>query len=84
MIDYLRPLILDNNKIEAWYRYNTFLYSSSEYINTLPKHIQDCVAEREKLPDLSPFVYKMRKKVISLMPIHIMTHIAKKEKHFST
>ena len=81
-IDYLRPLILDNHKIEPWYRYNTFLYSSTDYMENLPKHIQDCVVKKsEVLRDVSPFIYKVRKKVIRLLPVDLMTRMAKiKEK----
>jgi SAM-dependent methyltransferase len=81
-IDYLRPLIAGNKKIEPWYRYNIFIYSSSENLERLPVKFQErIIAESEKLHDVSPLVYKMRKRLVSLMPVYMMTIIAKiKEK----
>ena len=81
-IDYLRPLIAGNKKIEPWYRYNIFIYSSSENLERLPVKFQErIIAESEKLHDVSPLVYKMRKRLVSLMPVYVMTIIAKiKEK----
>ena len=81
-IDYLRPLIAGNKNIEPWYRYNIFLYSSPDYINKLPVHFRErIVAEGENLRDVSPFMYKIRKRVVSLMPVYMMTLVAEiKEK----
>ena len=81
-IDYLRPLIAGNKKIEPWYRYNIFIYSSSENLERLPVKFQErIIAESEKLHDVSPLLYKMRKRLVSLMPVYMMTIIAKiKEK----
>jgi len=67
-------LIAGNKKIEPWYRYNIFLYSSPDYINKLPVHFRErIVAEDENLRDVSPFVYKIRKRMVSLMPVYMMT-----------
>ena len=81
-VDYLRPLILENNKIEPWYRYNTFLYVSSDKIDVLPVSIKDCIVEKdESLRDVSPLSYKLRKMVVRFLPVSLMTRLAKvKEK----
>jgi SAM-dependent methyltransferase len=81
-IDYIRPLIADNKKVEPWYRYNIFLYSSPDYMNMLPEHLQDrIVAEGEKLRDISPPIYKLRKILVGFLPVYVMTLAAKiKEK----
>ena len=77
-IDYLRPLIAGNKRIEPWYRYNIFIYSSSENLERLPVKFQErIIAESEKLHDVSPLLYKMRKRLVSLMPVYMMTIIAK-------
>jgi hypothetical protein len=75
-------LIAGNKNIEPWYRYNIFIYSSSENLERLPVNFQErIIAESEKLHDVSPLVYKMRKRLVSLMPVYMMTIIAKiKEK----
>lgn len=83
--DFLRPLLLSNNQVEPWYRYNTFLYISSTYIDKLSVAIGHYrVPDGEKLRDLSPFLYQLRKWVVSFLPIAIMTQLAKiKESYIS-
>ena len=81
-IDYLRPLAMSEKAIEPWYRYNTFLYASSDRFKKLPKAIQlNRVPDNKKLHDLSPPIYKIRKRLVSLLPIPIMTRIAKIKEH---
>jgi SAM-dependent methyltransferase len=77
-IDYLRPLIINQRVIEPWYRYNPILYASSSYIEALPEIIQRSrVPDKEKIRDLSPPIYKIRKEVVGLLPVRIMTWSAK-------
>lgn len=77
-IDYIRPLILDKKEIEAWYRYNPFLYVSKEHVDGLPEALKSCiVADDQALVDLSPGLYKFRKAIISLLPVAVATRIAK-------
>ena len=82
-VDYLRPLILDDGAIEPWYRYNTFLYATPARFAALPDAIRRCrVQDDEPLRDLSPLIYKMRKRLVSLLPVRVMTGLAKiKERH---
>ena len=77
-IDYVRPLILEHTDIEAWYRYNPFLYVARERLVTLPQALQDCVVpENEPLLDRSPALYKIRKAIVRLLPVSVATKIAK-------
>jgi hypothetical protein len=83
VFDYIRPLVITDPKIEEWYKYNTFLYCSNSSFSTLPENIKrSAVAENESLTDISPITYKLRKKLIRLLPIQAMTWMAKiKEAH---
>jgi len=77
-IDYVRPLILNNTEIEAWYRYNPFLYVARSKVAELPQALRDCVVpDDEPLKDLSPGCYKVRKALVRLLPISVATKIAK-------
>ena len=77
-IDYLRPRIKNQRVIEPWYRYNPILYASSSYVESLPEVIRlSRVPDNEKLRDFSPLSYKIRKKVVGLLPVRIMTWFAK-------
>lgn len=77
-IDYLRPLIMSEEAIEPWYRYNPILYASPTCFETLPEVIRcSRVPDNEKLRDLSPLVYKIRKGLVKLLPVSVMTQLAK-------
>lgn len=76
--DFLRPLLLGDDQIEPWYRYNPFLYVSPMRIDKLPVAISCCrVPDKEKLRDLSPLPYQIRKWAVSFLPAAVMTQLAK-------
>lgn len=77
-IDYIRPLIIENKDIEAWYRYNPFLYVNKQQVETLPEALKKCIVpDGEPLVDLSPAIYRMRKAIVGLLPVAVATKIAK-------
>jgi SAM-dependent methyltransferase len=77
-VDYLRPLILNRSEIEPWYRYNPFLYVAREHLDALPEAITSCrISKDQKLSDLSPRVYQLRKALVLLLPVAVATRIAK-------
>lgn len=77
-IDYLRPRILEDTDIEAWYRYNPILYVARDRVEKLPDAVQACmVPENEAILDRSPPIYKLRKAVVRLLPVPLATRIAK-------
>lgn len=83
--DYLRPLIKNQKTIEPWYRYNPILYVSSACIETLPEAIlQSRVPDNEKIRDLSPLIYKIRKGFVGLLPVPTMTWTAKLKEYIVT
>jgi len=83
VFDYIRPLAEDQLDIEPWYRYNTFLYVAENRIESLPEHIRATqVPSGTPLVDVSPISYRIRKSLIRLLPVRVMTLLAKlKERH---
>lgn len=81
-IDFIRPLVLNDTRIEPWYRYNLFLYASPQRFASLPNVIQQSkVPDKKKLRDISPPLYKLRKILVQLLPMPVATRLAKiKEK----
>lgn len=76
--DFVRPLVAGDTDIEPWYRYNVFLYASETGSQRLPQSIKDTlVTDYVKMHDVSPLSYKLRKAVVRLLPVSIMTWIAK-------
>jgi hypothetical protein len=75
-IDYLRPRILKDRDIEPWYRYNTLLYVSQKALPRLPKVLRDCrVPTNQRIPDVSPLPYKLRKAFLRTLPVPVVTHL---------
>ena len=81
-IDFIRPIISNINGIEPWYSYNIILYVSTDYLCNLPQSIKDCIVlEGQKINDISPIWYRARKLLIRILPINVVTLLAKfKEK----
>ena len=77
-IDYLRPMLKNDKRIEPWYRYNAFLYVSKKRLTELPQALQDAqIPDNQTLTDVSPTLYKIRKSLIRLLPVPVVTKIAK-------
>lgn len=84
-IDYLRPLVRNEQKIEPWYRYNTLLYVDHSLLSSLALVLKNSlVTENLLLKDISPFTYQLRKRVVRMLPVSIMTRIAKIKERFIT
>ena len=57
------------SEVEAWYRYNTFLYVTQARLDALPDEIRDArVATGAVLRDLSPRRYRLRKALVRALP----------------
>jgi len=77
-IDLLRPTIKSLDKIEPWYRYNTILYIKKSELNNISPFIKNFIIDDNKLiDDVSPIMYRVRKVLIGMLPVKIMTRLAK-------
>jgi hypothetical protein len=69
LLDWLREAIKDNRSVEPWYRYNSLCFVKQALIDTLPKDLQRRrVADADPVVDISPYAYKVRKKIIKKLP----------------
>lgn len=81
-LDYIRPRVQGDKDVEPWYRFNTFLYVRESTLQTLPASIRATrVPADQRLRDISPPTYKLRKRLIGLLPVSAMTGIAKLKEH---
>lgn len=77
-LDYLRPLVKSELQIEPWYRYNTLLYVARHRLESLPAALANTrLDDARPVPDVSPRLYQFRKRLISILPVPIMTALAK-------
>ena len=81
MYDPVRHQLVGNTAVKAWYRYNTFVYLKSGSAPELEASLAPYLVDTERLPsDISPAIYKARKKLIKILPerISAMPAIIKK------
>jgi SAM-dependent methyltransferase len=76
-LDYLRPRILSDPAIDRWYRYNTLLYVSRDAVPRLSETLQASLLPPGPVPDLAPLAYRIRKRLLSRVPVPLMTAIAR-------
>ncbi|MEO0996831.1 MAG: methyltransferase domain-containing protein [Pseudomonadota bacterium] len=77
-VDYLRPRVIDDTSVEPWYRFNTFIYVGAGRLAALPAPLRAAaVPDDRPLADLSPALYQFRKSLVRLLPVPVMTGLAK-------
>jgi SAM-dependent methyltransferase len=77
-LDWLRPRILTDPAIDPWYRYNILLYVSRDAMARLSEALQaSLIAPTSRVPDLAPLPYRIRKLLLGLLPVPLMTALAR-------
>ena len=80
--DYVRPRTAHRAQVAPWYRYNTLLYVERAAVESLPESVRETrVSEGVPIPDVSPFLYRIRKQVIRRFPswtTRALAHVTKK------
>ena len=82
LIDWLREAVKDNRTVEPWYRYNTLCFVKRDLIDSLPQELlRHRVANADPIVDVSPYPYKVRKRIISQLPPWACSILAQSKKH---
>jgi len=76
-VDFIRPVVKSNSEIEPWYRYNSILYVLRSRVDKLPENIRKFLIKKETIDDVSPLPYKLRKLMLSRLPVSVLTKLAK-------
>ncbi|MGI9394202.1 MAG: class I SAM-dependent methyltransferase [Boseongicola sp.] len=77
--DCVRPVLNGNSKVEPWYRYNTLLYANEAGARGLPNQVINTqVPEGENLREIGSLPWRMRRVIVSAMPLNLATWIARK------
>ena len=77
LFDFVRPQIIANAEVEPWYRYNLMLFVHDERIADLPEEVlRTRVADDAPVPDLSPAAYRLRKALLAMLPIAVVSRLA--------
>ena len=57
------------SEVEAWYRYNTFLFVSRQRLDSLPETLRATALDDEaKIPRVEPIAYRLRCELIRRLP----------------
>ncbi len=81
LYDVLRPALVRDASIMPWYRYNTFLYASEHCSPAVLEALAPyALTGSAPVPDLSPAAYRLRKRLISLLPRSASTSLARIKK----
>ncbi len=82
MFDPLRSRLKDKECVLPWYKYNIFLFVHKDSLANLSDDILSTQLDSERrIADISPALYKVRKKIISLPPVYLSTALAVVKKH---
>jgi hypothetical protein len=77
LFDCLRPRIIDDTDLQAWYRFNSFLYVHEDKISRLSSELRATeIPQNEPIPDISPFSYRLRKAIVRLLPNSVQNSVA--------
>jgi hypothetical protein len=82
--DLIRSKVINASDVEVWYKHNIILYINKNHIDKLKtkKDIQPYrINDDEKIRDISPSLYKIRKLIIMLLPVVLKTKLAVVKKH---
>ena len=78
VFDCVRPALRGRPEVQAWYRYNTFLYVHMTRVGELPADIaRTRIGDGQALADISPPAYKLRKALVRRLPQALALSLAK-------
>ena len=78
LFDCIRPRVANDLTVQPWYRYNVFLYVRRDHLAILPEAVrQTHIPAHAPIPDVSPFRYRLRKKVVKRIPQVIADQLAR-------
>ena len=70
VFDFVRPIILHEQSVEPWYKYNSFIYVRRLRLDAMPSELRVTqVSDDQQLKDLSPIIYRIRKALVRLLPV---------------
>jgi SAM-dependent methyltransferase len=82
LLDFVRPQLAGDRSIEPWYRYNTLVFVRTTRLPELSAALRaSLVPLGQPIPDVSPALYRVRKRVIGVLPVWASTALAVAKKH---
>ena len=77
-IDYIRPQLAANLRVQHWYRYNIVLYVKESHLGALPDRLRAFqVPAKQKLREYWPFPDRIRHALIKQLPRGAVDYLAR-------
>lgn len=77
LFDFVRPRILARADVEPWYRHNMLVFAHPDVTVGLHPDVAACrVPDGVPVRDLSPLGYRLRKRLLSLLPVATVSRMA--------
>lgn len=84
MFDAVRPNLRANAGVQAWYRYNAFLYVHDISVDGLPEDVRVTEIPRgSPVPDVSPTLYRLRKLLVRQLSPKVQNWLARLKSAFA-
>ena len=82
-VDWIRPRIARDKEVSFWYRYNVMLYVSEGMAPRLPDDVRACIVpEGQPIADLSPPLFRVRKRIVRALPPSAVMGLARIKARF--
>lgn len=82
-VDWIRPQVARDKEVSSWYRYNVLMYVSERMVARLPDHVRArVVPDDEPIADISPPLFRMRKRIVRTLPQSAIMALARLKAHF--
>jgi len=79
-IDYVRPLVRNEEAVQYWYRYNTVLYVRENHLAALPETVRrHLVADGQALRNDWPMLHRARQKLLSQLPVAMVDFLSRSQ-----
>ena len=78
LLDFIRPNIARDRRVEPWYRYNTLLFVHKDALEKIPAMVRNHeVGEQQRIPNYAPPLWRLRNWILSRLPQPVVQHIAR-------
>ena len=85
MYDTVRRAIADLHEVSYWYRYNAFLFVNGSALPELHERLAaDALAPGVPVPDVAPWLFRLRRRLIGLLPVPLVSWLADLRKNMLT
>lgn len=76
--DLVRPAVVADRDVDAWYRFNTLLYVHERAVNRLSAAAQRAALDpTQPVPDLAPLSWRLRRAALRPLPAGLVTSLAR-------